>query len=124
MKKKHKTPAARPPRLKKLNEQTREDREKRFEWNERDLRIVGPRPGPKISFPRTSFAVRGLLPASKGKFRVIGVDTFSGQLNDFHLGDFTNKADAIKMADKHGAPMHPVYVYSDSSELIHEAGSK
>lgn len=55
---------------------------------------------------------------------MIGVDCFEGPFADFPLGDFTERADAIRQADKNGGPMTPVYVYDDQRYLIYEAGSK
>jgi hypothetical protein len=43
-----------------------------------------------------SMARRGELRAPKGWFRVVGVDTFEGPLADYHIGDFSDREDAIQ----------------------------
>lgn len=58
--------------------------------------------------------------APKGKFRVIGVDTFDG--GDWKVGDF-NRTNAIKTADQKGGQMTKMYVYDDKGKCIHEAGT-
>lgn len=59
--------------------------------------------------------------APKGKFRVIGVDTFDG--TDWIDGNFTTKKAAIKHADERGATMLKTHVYDDKGNHIHEGGT-
>ncbi len=60
------------------------------------------------------------LKAPKGKFRVVGVDTFSSE--DWIIGDFDTMPMAIKTADGKGGEMLKTHVYDDNGKHIHEAG--
>ena len=59
--------------------------------------------------------------APKGKYRVVGVDTFDG--GDWHKGDYATLAAAKKVADKHGAQMTIYYVYDSKGCCVHRAGT-
>lgn len=59
--------------------------------------------------------------APKGKFRVIGVDTFDG--GDWVQGDFATKAAAFKCANSHGGEMTKMYVYDDAGRHVGNAGT-
>lgn len=59
--------------------------------------------------------------APKGKFLVIGVDTFEHE--DYPLGTFDSDVDAKELAQKRGGPMNKVYVYNDTGRVIYEAGT-
>lgn len=58
--------------------------------------------------------------APKGKYRVIGVDTFDG--GDWVQGDFATEAEALKCAREHGGQMTKMHVYDDTGTHIGEAG--
>ncbi|HEY4755754.1 MAG TPA: hypothetical protein VIH28_06855 [Ignavibacteriaceae bacterium] len=59
--------------------------------------------------------------APKGKFRVVGVDTFDG--SDWIEGDFKTKEEAFKEANTKGGSMLKTHVYDDSGNHLHDAGS-
>ena len=59
--------------------------------------------------------------AHKGKFRVIGVDTFSG--DDWLYGDLDTMEAAIKAAEVSQAAMCKMYVYDDQGRCIYSAGT-
>lgn len=59
--------------------------------------------------------------APKGKYRVIGVDTFSNE--DWVYEDFKSKLEAIKFANSKGGNMNMVYVYDDKGNYVHHAGT-
>ena len=61
--------------------------------------------------------------ASKGKFRVIGVDTFDG--GDWVEDDFDTLEKARKHASKRtkGKQMLKMYVYDDTGSHRHDAGA-
>lgn len=59
--------------------------------------------------------------APKGKFRVIGVDTFDG--GDWHDGDYDTKEAALEVARKKGGNMTILYVYDDKGNRIGSAGT-
>lgn len=59
--------------------------------------------------------------APRGKYRVIGVDTFDG--GDWHQGDFDTKDAALKCAHDKGGPMTKMHVYDDSGHHVGEAGT-
>jgi hypothetical protein len=63
------------------------------------------------------------LTAPKGKFRVVGVDTFEGPTADYLIGDFDSLKEAMAETDKHGGVMNPVYCYDDQGTMLHSAGS-
>ena len=58
--------------------------------------------------------------AKKGKFRVIGVDTFDG--TDWIEGDFETKQIAIDIAIKKGGEMLKTHVYDYQGNHIAHAG--
>jgi hypothetical protein len=58
--------------------------------------------------------------APKGKFRVIGVDTFDG--GDWVQGDFDTKEAAIAEAQKRGGEMTKMHVYDDKGRHVADAG--
>jgi hypothetical protein len=59
--------------------------------------------------------------APKGKFRVVGVDTFDG--GDWIQGDYPTKAKAIEVANDKGGTMTMMYVYDTKGRYIHSAGT-
>ena len=59
--------------------------------------------------------------APKGKFRVIGVDTFDG--TDWVIDDVNTVEMAIKVADGKGGTMLKTHVYDDKGKHIHSAGT-
>jgi len=61
--------------------------------------------------------------APKGKFRVIGVDTFDG--GDWVEGDFDTLEKAVKHANERtkGQQMLKMYVYDDAGSYRHDAGT-
>ncbi len=59
--------------------------------------------------------------APKGKFRVVGVDTFDG--TDWHAGDFATEAEAVSYAKANGGTMLKMHVYDDTGTHIYEAGT-
>lgn len=63
------------------------------------------------------------LSAPKGKFRVIGVDTFEGPFADYKIGDFDSKNEAVSTATRQAGQMNPVYVYDDEGSLVWSGGS-
>lgn len=58
--------------------------------------------------------------AEKGKFRVIGVDTFD--YTDWIEGDFNTKEEAFKKAKDMGGSMQKTHVYDDKGNHIYEDG--
>lgn len=58
--------------------------------------------------------------APKGKFRVIGVDTFDG--TDWIDGDFKTKEEAFAKANSKGGEMLKTHVYDDKGNHLHDAG--
>lgn len=58
--------------------------------------------------------------APKGKFRVIGVDTFDNV--DWIEDDFPSKEEAIDCANKKGGTMLKTHVYNDQGYHIHDGG--
>lgn len=61
------------------------------------------------------------LKAPKGKFRVVGVDTFDG--TDWVQGDYKTRDEAVKIAKEKGGTMLKTHVYDDKGNHIFEAGS-
>jgi hypothetical protein len=59
--------------------------------------------------------------APKGKFRVIGVDTFSNE--DWVYGDYNSLNEAKKFAQEKGGNMNMVYVYDDQGNYKFGAGT-
>ena len=58
--------------------------------------------------------------AAPGKFRVIGVDTFSN--TEWMQGDYETEEEAIDVADEKGGSMTMMYVYDDTGRRTHSAG--
>ena len=63
------------------------------------------------------------LKAPKGKFRVVGVDTFPIPPEDYLIGDFDNLEAAKLAAQKVGGEMSMAYVYSENGINVFKAGS-
>ena len=63
------------------------------------------------------------LKAPKGKFRVVGVDTFEGPFADYLIGDFDTKKEALTAAQAHGGTMNKTYVYTDDGLRIGNFGT-
>ena len=61
------------------------------------------------------------LQAPKGKFRVVGVDTFDG--DDWVQGDFDTKEKALDVANEKGGTMIKMHVYDDQGRHLGEAGT-
>ena len=59
--------------------------------------------------------------APKGKYRVIGVDTFDG--GDWHQGDFDTREAALECARSKGGQMTVMHVYDDNGRHIGNAGT-
>jgi len=59
--------------------------------------------------------------APKGKFRVIGVDTFDG--GDWVQGDFDTLEEALKVARSKGGEMTKMHVYDDKGKHQGQAGT-
>lgn len=59
--------------------------------------------------------------APKGKFRVVGVDTFSNE--DWLEGDFDTLDEAVDVANKKGGTMTKMHVYDDQEKHQHDAGT-
>lgn len=59
--------------------------------------------------------------APKGKFRIVGVDTFDG--TDWVYKDVSTLKEAKKFADEKGGAMLKVHVYNDKSQHVYEAGT-
>lgn len=59
--------------------------------------------------------------APKGKFRVIGVDTFDG--GDWVQGDFATRDEALACARSKGGEMTRMYVYDDMGRHLGNAGT-
>ena len=59
--------------------------------------------------------------APKGKFRVIGVDTFDE--SDWVEGDFKTKGEALERANQKGGEMLVCHVYDDNGIHVGEAGA-
>jgi hypothetical protein len=57
----------------------------------------------------------------KGKFRVVGVDTFDG--DDWVQGDFDTREAALACAHEKGGPMTKMHVYDDTGRHIGQAGT-
>jgi len=60
------------------------------------------------------------LKAPIGKYRVVGVDTFSNE--DWIDGDFSTAAEAIERARSKGGVMLKTHVYDDTGLHIFQAG--
>lgn len=56
-----------------------------------------------------------------GLYRVIGVDTFSGE--DWVEGDFATAEEALTAANNRGGTMLKMHVYNDKGRHIGEAGT-
>jgi hypothetical protein len=71
---------------------------------------------------KDSYVLCGRRSAPAGKFRLLGVDTFSGPASDFLVGDFNDKREAVAEATKRAQPLTPMYVYNSYGELLFSAG--
>lgn len=56
--------------------------------------------------------------APKGKFRVIGVDTFEGPTADYLIGDFDTRSVARRVAITKAGTMNKTYVYDEEGNEI------
>ena len=63
------------------------------------------------------------LRAPAGKFRVIGVDTFTAPNADYLIGDYDTEAEAIRHAADKAGQMNPCYVYDEWGGLRWHGGS-
>jgi hypothetical protein len=61
------------------------------------------------------------LIAPKGKYRVVGVDTFANE--DWVEGDFDTKDAALACAKANGGEMTKMHVYDDTGQHVGEAGT-
>ncbi len=59
--------------------------------------------------------------APKGKFRIVGVDTFDG--TDWVYKDVDTFEEAKKFADKKGDVMLMVHVFNDEGKHVYKAGT-
>lgn len=59
--------------------------------------------------------------APRGKFRVVGVDTFDG--GDWLEGDFPTLEKAKKRASEEGGQMTVMYIYNDNGQCVGRAGT-
>lgn len=59
--------------------------------------------------------------APEGKFRVVGVDTFSG--DDWVERDCDTLEEARKVADEEGGTMTKMHVYDDTGKHLYDAGT-
>jgi hypothetical protein len=67
-----------------------------------------------------------VLKAPKGKYRVVGTDTFespSPPYADYLIGDYASLDEAKHVADDKGAAMNLVYVYDATGKTLYRAGS-
>ena len=58
--------------------------------------------------------------APKGKYRVVGVDTFDG--GDWHEGDFDTEKEALDRIRNKAGEMTKMYVYDDTGHFVASAG--
>lgn len=67
-----------------------------------------------------SLATEGRLAAPKGKFRVVGVDTFEipGE-DDVLIADVSDLATAKMLADEHAGQAFEIFVYDDAARLVY-----
>lgn len=54
--------------------------------------------------------------APKGKFRLIGEDTFKIPPEDHLVGDYDSLKAATDAAKKQAGPMHPVLIFDDTGK--------
>ena len=59
--------------------------------------------------------------APMGKFRIVGVDTFSNE--DWVEGDFVTLEQAKHVANQRGGEMRKMYIYNDQGNYLYEAGT-
>lgn len=57
--------------------------------------------------------VKTRFKAPKGKYLVIGVDTFEGPTADYEIGTYKSKEEALSVANSRGGEMNKTYVYDD-----------
>ena len=72
--------------------------------------------------PPDSLAGRGKLRAPRGRFRLVGVDTFAGPFEDFLVGDFEDLDDAKREAVARASRLVPFYIYNERGQMIFSAG--
>lgn len=70
-----------------------------------------------------SLASEGKLIAKKGKFLVIGVDTFEGPTADYKIGEYSTKEKAIEVAKERGGTMNITHVYDDKGTHLARFGT-
>ncbi len=70
-----------------------------------------------------SLASEGKLKAPKGKYRVVGVDTFEGPTADYPIGDYRTFKRAVAVCLEHGGQMNPCYVYDSNGKCLFKSGS-
>ena len=63
------------------------------------------------------------LKAPKGKYRVVGVDTFNLPYTDSLVGDFDTREEAEAAAYEYGGQMNPAHVYDDEGNHLFQVGS-
>lgn len=63
------------------------------------------------------------LRAPKGKYRVIGVDTFDGPTEDYLIGDYDSEDKAREACKDHGGVMNPTYCYDDTGKMVCNFGT-
>src|SRR5262249_59854298 len=68
---------------------------------------------------KMSLASEGKLKAPRGKFRVVGVDTFEGPDADYLIEDADSLKKARQLADQNVGDMNPTYVYDDKGEHVY-----
>lgn len=61
------------------------------------------------------------LKAPKGKFRVIGVDTFSHE--DWVYGDYDTLAEALEVVSDKGGVMNKTHCYNDQGAHLGQGGT-
>ncbi len=65
-----------------------------------------------------AFTARNELKAPAGMFRVVGIDTYEPPGCDYLIGDFEEREEALRTAERSAGPMTPVYVYDEHGERI------
>jgi hypothetical protein len=60
--------------------------------------------------------------APKGKYRVVGTDSFSWPHDDYWVGDCADLPHARKLANSHVQAMTPATVYDENGKLLFTAG--
>jgi hypothetical protein len=78
--------------------------------------------GRALGFPQSKPGTTRLW-ANRGKFRVVGVDTFEGPSADYLVDDYDTLAEAVHEARQRGGVMNPVYVYDDQGNNVFSCGT-